>query len=381
MWFMGLGSILQQDPDGPGTRLRHRRWRPSRRLTVVLVIGCVAIAGIFAANAITLDDYVLTPGIAQPVGPLISIPGRAGHHSRGQILLTDVFESQVTALQWPFYQLDPNASVYPAAVLFGPSVPASVAARTDSLEMVGSSELARVAALRRLGYKVPEHAGVVVIEVLANTPAAKLGDLRPGDAITALNGRLLPNDKALTAALREVHPGQRVLLSVAHVDGRRDTEPVVLAAKPHGGSGSFLGVQVATAAYFSLPFEVEINSDGIGGPSAGLAFTLGIINQLGGGDLTAGKRVAATGTISMSGAVGPVGGIPQKTIAVRKAGATVLLVPAGANYRQALSKAGPHLHVVAVSSLDQALAALSALGGRVPPHSSGRRLRATAGTS
>jgi PDZ domain-containing protein len=337
---------------------------------VVIVIGCVAVAGIFVANSVTLDDYVLTPGVAQPVGPLISVAGAPLPASKGQILLTDVYESQVTALQWPIYELDPNAAIYPAAVLFGPSVPAPVAAQEELLQMVSSSELARAVALRYLGYQVPEHTGAVVVEVLAGTPAARLGDLEPGDAITAIDGRAISSAQGLSAALRSATSGERVTMSVVHSDGVTGTESVVLAANPQRSSlrhvsGGYIGVEVETGPYFSLPFRVGINSDGIGGPSAGLAFTLGIINDLDGGDLTGGQRVAATGTIALGGDVGAVGGVPQKTIAARNAGATVFLVPAGRNYAQALSKAGSHLHVIAVSSISQALGALRALGGQV----------------
>ncbi len=353
-------------PDRPAPVTSPRRWRPSRSLVVVIVIGCVAIAGIFIANSVRLNDYVLTPGIAQPVGPLISVPAAHRSASKGQILLTDVYEFQLSALQWPIYELDPNAAVYPAAVLFGPSVPPPVAAKEEALQMVSSSELARVVALRELGYKVSEHTGAVVAEVLSGTPAARLGDLQPGDVITAIDGKVISDARGLAAALQATHPGERVTMSVSHLDGASGTEPVVLAANPHKAFEGYIGVGVETAPYFTLPFQVGINSDGIGGPSAGLAFTLGIIDDLGGGDLTGGQRIAATGTIALGGGVGAVGGVPQKTIAVRNAGATVFLVPAGANYRQALSKAGNHLHVVAVSNLNQALAALKALGGQVP---------------
>ncbi|MGH9129599.1 MAG: PDZ domain-containing protein [Acidimicrobiales bacterium] len=356
--------MLQHDPAAQETP--PRRWRPSRSLTVVLVIGLLALAGIFIANAIPLNDYVLSPGVAQAVGPLISVPPAKGSASHGGILLTDVYESRISALQWPIYQLDPNVAVYPAAALFGPSVPAAQIQAQNLLEMVGSSELARVVALRRLGYQVPEHTGAVVLQVQPHTPASALGGLQPGDAITAVDGTALSGAPALTAALRRDHPGQRVVLSVTHVDGTSGPEALVLTSRPQHPSQAYAGVGVATEAYFSLPFKVGINSKGIGGPSAGLAFTLGIMNALGGGDLTAGQKVAATGTIALGGGVGAVGGVPQKTLAVRKAGATVFLVPAGANYTQALSKAGPHLHVVAVSSLSQALAALRSLGGHVP---------------
>jgi PDZ domain-containing protein len=113
---------------------------------------------------------------------------------------------------------------------------------------------------------------------------------------------------------------------------------------------------------FDLPFGISINAGPIGGPSAGLAFTLGVIDALGNGSLTGGHLVAATGTIDLDGVVGPVGGVVQKTVAVRDAGAEVFLVPTD-EYQEAVRHAGSHLRIVRVATLAAALLALQQLGG------------------
>ncbi|MBV8464227.1 MAG: hypothetical protein JO368_13095, partial [Acidimicrobiales bacterium] len=130
-----------------------------------------------------------------------------------------------------------------------------------------------------------------------------------------------------------------------------------------------LGIQPEDQVDYRYPFPVSINVAGIGGPSAGLAMTLGVMDALTGGSLTGGHTIAATGTIAADGTVGEVGGLPQKTVAVENAGATIFLVPRGDNYRDALTKDRPGLHIYPVSNLDQALAVLAANGGRVPPSS------------
>jgi PDZ domain-containing protein len=124
-------------------------------------------------------------------------------------------------------------------------------------------------------------------------------------------------------------------------------------------------VDVETQQDFTYPFPVAINTTDIGGPSAGLAMTLGIMDKLSTGDLTGRHVVAATGTIDASGDVGDVGGVAQKTIAVERAGATVFFVPPE-EYSVARSKATSSLHVYSVSTLDQALHILRSLGGSVP---------------
>jgi Lon-like protease len=128
---------------------------------------------------------------------------------------------------------------------------------------------------------------------------------------------------------------------------------------------AYLGIETAQQIDWDFPVKVSVHTADIGGPSAGLAMTLGIIDKLSGGDLTGKRTVAATGTIDAQGDVGDVGGVAQKTIAVERAGATVFFVPPQ-EYSAAMSKDTPQLHVYAVSSLDQALQILKRLGGTIP---------------
>ena len=113
---------------------------------------------------------------------------------------------------------------------------------------------------------------------------------------------------------------------------------------------------------FSLPFEVAIDSGKVGGPSAGLEFALSILDQLTPGELTGGGKVAVTGTIELDGTVGPVGGVPQKTVTVRRAGAKLFLVPKE-QVAEAQAKATDGVEVVGVGTLDEAIEALAARGG------------------
>jgi PDZ domain-containing protein len=130
-----------------------------------------------------------------------------------------------------------------------------------------------------------------------------------------------------------------------------------------------LGISDEDQVDYAFPFNVSIDVTNIGGPSAGLAMTLGVIDALDGGSLTGGHTVAATGTIDPQGNVGDVGGVAQKTVAVEKAGATIFLVPPQ-EYGVAMSEDRPGLKVYEVSTLDRALAVLAAHGGSVRPASS-----------
>jgi PDZ domain-containing protein len=136
---------------------------------------------------------------------------------------------------------------------------------------------------------------------------------------------------------------------------------LALAASPADPSRGVMGVQVQDVDPV-FPFNVDIDTGRVVGPSAGLAFTLGLIDVLTPGELTGGRRIACTGTIERDATVGPVGGVAQKTAAVRNAGVTVFLVPS-AEYDEAKAKAGDKVQVMRVDTLQQALDALVKLGG------------------
>jgi len=143
---------------------------------------------------------------------------------------------------------------------------------------------------------------------------------------------------------------------------RIESVKLALSAPGQGPPRPFVGIATTTRTDATLPFDVTIDPGNIGGPSAGLAFTLGVIDELSAGDLTGGRTIAATGTIEADGSVGDVGGVVQKTAAVRRAGAVAFLVPPG-EYADAEKHAGPKLKVIKVTSLEQALNALKSLGG------------------
>jgi PDZ domain-containing protein len=128
---------------------------------------------------------------------------------------------------------------------------------------------------------------------------------------------------------------------------------------------AFLGIDPVTQQDWQFPVKVTVRTENIGGPSAGLAMTLGIIDKLSSGRLTGRHIVAATGTMDPAGNIGDVGGVAQKTIAVEQAGASVFFVPT-VELKTAESKATPQLHVYAVNNLDQVLRILKQLGGSVP---------------
>lgn len=349
----------------------------------------VVVAGLLVADHVDLNSYVLTPGDAQPVGPLLKVPAGKAHHVRGAVLLTDVYVTRVTALNYLRFELDGNAKMITATTILGPNTPPAQMLTQGYLEMAQSQSAAKAAALTRLGFHVPGRAtGTLVFGVQPGSPASRV--LEVGQVVTAVGRTPTPDTCAFLRAVAPKVPGDVVDLTVqenrvtsraTQVIGRTVHERVRLRSWPTSVarpstpttcSGTiptpraYLGVEVETQQDFTFPFPVSIRTSTIGGPSAGLAMTLGLIDTLTDGHLTGGMRVAATGTIDPKGNVGAVGGVPQKTVAVERAGATVFFVPSG-NRTTARSKADPSLHVYAVTSLGQVLAILHRLGGTVPP--------------
>ncbi len=348
----------------------------------------LVLAGV-VADHVDLDYYVLTPGVAQPVAPLVTVPAARAHRLHGSVWLTDVYLTRVTALSYLYDKLRGDAQILPAAEVLGPATPPSQLVAQGYLEMEQSQAAAKAAALTRLGYHVGAHArGVVVFAVVPSSPASR--KLSVGQVVTAVDGRRTLDACAFARAIAAHRAGEEVSITVerSHVNARAQLVPgphvrerLALgrwpSSVPHPastpacpGTGwhgqGFLGVEAQTQLAFRFPFPVTLRTTSIGGPSAGLAMTLGLIDTLWNGKLTGGRRVAATGTIAPTGAVGAVGGVPEKTVAVERAGATVFFVPAS-QVSTAASKAIPSLEVYGVHSLAQVLADLRRLGGSVPP--------------
>ena len=356
------GPIPVDAPVQPAPkRRRPLRW-VSWGVLVVLVLG------LFISSRINLDYFAIQPGTAQSVQPFITVPPSKAHPVARPVLLTDVEEAQVTALNYLFFKLQSNTVFYQVAAVTGGTAPSEVDAQ-GALEMSQAEASAKTAALRHLGYTVTATpSGAVIAGTFEGTPA--YGVLNVGDVVTALNGTPTTTALALTHALAPFHSGQTVTFSVRK-GGAGAPVPVSLTLKRttvevDGQKVTLdVGIQPEDQVDYTYPFPISIDVKDIGGPSAGLAMTLGVLDTLSGGQLTGGHTVAATGTMDADGNVGLVGGVPQKTVAVENAGATIFLVPPG-NYADAKSKQKPGLKIYAVSTLDQALRVLAANGGHVP---------------
>jgi PDZ domain-containing protein len=318
------------------------------------------------------------------VAQYIEVPAADNHPLTGKILLTDVFVTQLNALNYLQYRFfDSNSEVISGPDLLGPTTNESQYLDQGYLQMAQAQSFATASALTRLGYTVAStNAGALVYGIAVHSPAASA--LQVAQVITGVNGTPVTTDCSLIHALHGMTPGQSVPFQVEQssinkvgdfVPGPVATKSITLGAPPKGlvdtGCGpptkptAYLGVQPQTQQAWQFPVKVTVHTQNIGGPSAGLAMTLGIMDKLSSGRLTGNRIIAATGTIDQHGNVGDVGGVAEKTIAVERAGATLFFVPS-VELKTAEAKATPQLHVYAVSNLNQALRVLQRLGGSVP---------------
>jgi Lon-like protease len=356
------------------TRRRKRTWPWALFVVVVLAI--------VVASRVDLNDYAIQPGTAQSVQRFITVPPSKSHPVTHPVLLTDVQIARVSALSYLYFKLQGDTSFESVPSVTGGTPPSQQFAQ-GQLQMSQAGAAAKTSALTRLGYPVTSTAvGAVIAGTFAGTPAYPV--LNVGDVITAVDGVRTPTAVVLTTTLSHYHSGQTIVLTVLRNNqGSPVRVPVTLKrtlvdvglAKPVPVD---LGVEPEDQVDYTYPFPVHINVTNIGGPSAGLAMTLGVIDALTGGSLTGSKTVAATGTMDSHGEVGDVGGVPQKTVAVENAGATIFLVPPQ-EYSAALSKDRPGLKIYKVSTLNQALGVLAANGGHVPPLSSATSTTSSSG--
>jgi PDZ domain-containing protein len=320
-------------------------------------------------------DYIFLPDKAHPVAPLVNLDhtytarGTAG----GGIYYVDVFVRKATLLEQLFGGLHEGADIESPNSVLPPGMTDAQRADLEQREMHHSQQVALAVALRAAGYKVKETpTGALVSQLVSGAPA--LGRLEPTDVIVALDGKRVRSPADVREVMSHVRPGQRVVFTVQRGLARKLIRVGTVADRP-GSKRAVVGVFLEPSEDFHFPIGISIDAGNVGGPSAGLAFALDALQELG-HDVDHGHRVAATGEIFVNGDVGPIGGIKQKTIGARDAGVDTFLVPAGENARDA-RKYAHGLRIIPVESFQQALRALA----KLPPVQSASATKEVAGSA
>jgi Lon-like protease len=319
------------------------------RQRVTAAVGVLVLIGlVFAVNFYRLPVVALSPGPMEDVLVRLKVEGSRVYDSEGKLYLTSVgIDDDVRFYEALLDMANRDVQLLPRAELYPEEQDSTEIDKENAALMDRSKETASVVALREVGYEI-EPSGVEVTQVVDGAPAD--GKLRVGDRILEADGRAVDSTEEVRAAITRHEIGERVAFRV----DRGDTEKNVSVQVQEADDQRRVGILLRDL-FPDLPVKVTIETENnIGGPSAGLMFTLSIIDKLTPEDLTGGRRIAGTGEIALDGAVLPVGGVAEKLIAVRRLGVTTFLIPAE-NCDSVRGRVPDGLRLVKVATVSDAL--------------------------
>ena len=348
----------------------------TRRALTLVMSAVFLVVLVIASQYIKVPYVILLPGpvtdtlgsvpagdttTGQAGGPVIEISGTTTQPTSGHLYLTTVEElpgdCNVHPTLWEAVRawFSKTQTVEPHQVECPPNQSSQAVQQQSENEMSESQVHAITAALTELGYKSSGNR-VTVGSVEQAAPAAKV--LEPGDIIEAINGKAIRTITQLRSAVRTTGPAKPITVTILR-DAKRLTESTMTIRG--AGGVALIGISPINAPTFGgIGVSIGISPDAIGGPSAGTALALGIIDKLTPGGITGGRTIAGTGTVSPLGKVGPIGGIQQKIAAAVAAHATVFFAPAS-ECPDAKAAAPSSLTVVSIKTLSQAVASLKAI--------------------
>jgi PDZ domain-containing protein len=340
-----------------------------RRSLTLMIAGIATLIAIAVAVLVPVPYVILMPGpTLNTLGkdsagqPLITVTGHQTYSTSGNLNMVTISYQGGPGAHLNIFQalrgwLSHSDAVVPAAELFPPGQSAQQTQAQDTQQMASSQQTATAAAMTAL--HIPFQTQVAVVETVPGYPASKV--LKPGDLIEAVDGKPVTGQSSLSSLITSHPAGSLLQLTVVRAGSRMSVQ---VASQKSGGT-AVIGVQVQER--YKFPFNVKFSVGDIGGPSAGMMFALGIVDKLTPMNLTGGKFIAGTGEITSVGQVLPIGGIQQKMVAARSAGATVFLTPA-ANCSDTAGAVPAGLRIVKVSTLSQAISDLEAVkAGKTVP--------------
>ena len=335
-----------------------------RILTLLVAVLPIVAFGVLVA-AVTVPYVALGPGptydtLGEVDGKqVVAIEGTETKPTTGHLNMTTVAQRDgLTMGQALALWLSGNEQLVPRNLVFPPEKSRDDIEKSQNADFQRSEDNAEFAALNYLKY--PQAVSVENV----NDPGPSVGKLQNGDTVDAVDGTKVATVEEFSTILKTTKPGQKIVIDYRRKNAPPGTATITLG-KGEDRDYGYLGIAVRDAPW--APFTIDFNLANIGGPSAGLMFSLAVIDKLTTGDVNGGKFVAGTGSISPDGKVGPIGGIIHKMSTAQDAGATVFLVPAD-NCDEARTAAGDTMDLLKVETLTQAVDSLKALssGGKPP---------------
>ena len=333
--------------------LRRPRWT-----WVAVAVVAVLAAGLVWGWTTQSGYYAIWPDKAHPAAQYVHVPGGKAPAPDTGIYFVDVHLLEANRIEAQYFKhLVNGAQLIPVASERAPGESQQQFQAADLRAMDSSQRVAQAVAERALGMKVGiKQLGLTVTYVDPRYPAAKAG-VQAGEVLRKVDGHQVLSSQDLERATAHVSAGDTASYTFSGL-GTRQIQTVAAPGTKRG----IIGIGIADAARIThLPVHVHFSTQNIGGPSAGLAFTLEIYDSLSGRHLLHGHRVAVTGEIGLDGSVQPIGGVTQKTLGAIDAGADTFIVPKGDNYRDARAESHGRIRIIGVSTFTQALRAIRQL--------------------
>jgi PDZ domain-containing protein len=358
----------------------HRFWAIPLASIGMLVLVAVLLGSFFTASRFStiVRPYAIVPSDAEEVQSHISLEDVDRYPADGKILFVTIRQPELSLLTWLMFRHDDDISPRTYEDIYGTSTPQQLQTR-GRRQMFNAQHAAEIVALSKLGFPVEKQPGAIIIDQIICFKASEDGRtcvdeapsgkvLQPDDELVSVDGKPIDNVNDLSPILADHKPGDTVAVTYTRpgVDGDQEGE-IQLIASPDDPTRTIIGFYpLDTTTISNPPFPIEFNLAGVGGPSAGLAFTLTLIDELTPGELTGGQAVAVTGEIDVDGNVGAIGGLAQKASAVRQTGTKYFIVPASQSpesLQAARDVVEGDVEIITVATLDEALAALGRIGG------------------
>jgi len=332
----------------------------SRRiLAACIAVGCLGALWV-AAMLMPVPFVTYKPGLSLDVlaeekgEEIVQVSGHKTYRDDGELRMTTIRltpkDGKVSTFEALDAWVDGDKAIYPRSLIYPPDQSLEESQTESAVQMLTSQDFATAAALHALGYTFPQV--VEVYSVSAGMPAD--GKLQVRDQLRTVNGDPVRTAQDIIDAVRGTPEGGEVTFGVM-----RKGKPVTVTIQPTTDDGH-QRVGILPGDGYVFPFSVSVNiPEEIGGPSAGLMFSLAIYDTLTPGSLTGGRIVAGTGTIDADGKVGPIGGIQQKIVTAEDAQAELFLVPAD-NCQDALGAPDSGMRLVKVTTMASAMKSIKA---------------------
>ena len=330
----------------------------------ILIIFLVLFISISSLSLVKTDYYFMSPG--PPYQWDIEYENIDKYEFEGNLFQLTVRRDEANALVYAWSLMIDSYDLYPREVILPDGVTPQELSEISIQNMRTSENVAIAVALKNLGYEITSKGdGVSVVGLLDDSPVKE--KLKKGDLLNSINNKEIRSTTEFISTLRTYSIGETISIGLLRdVDGEKEqmyVETTLIEHVEYEGEPMVGFLATTVNERFDFPFEIDIKTGNVGGPSAGLMMALNVYNNLIPEDITNSMVVAGTGTIEIDGSVGPVGGIKQKIIAAKRAGAELILVP-DANFEEAKPFETDKTAIVAVDTFDQALSVISQYSSR-----------------